>query len=701
MLNRFIKLLIVISFFTFLFFPTVIYADNNDDINDEDIEDKTKGHLKGAKDKEGIEPKDIEQGGVTLESKRYPMSHYFPIVNADGSWWPFSSENISKGINSISTGLFAMNKQLSEIVDASLDRFLTLNVIKRVQEIVTDSSETLWNTMKKHFVPILLIIAVSQIFIYYISERNGNKAGKTVLRLLLIIVVAFIWIANSGYYLKVLNHWSSQAQGYMMSAGTVLTNDIDEIEEGNEIQGSAALLRNSFFQMTVRRPYLVMNYGTTNEEDIQEKAEEGENRIENMLALKTNEGGSKARDDIAKEEVDKKGNSYMDQGSVWSKFGISILSILFTLFLGIPLFVLVFFNVLVQFIVLMIAFILPISFVVSILPIFANSGWHSLGRLISTFLMKMFIGILILFVFMIFNIVDVLLPPDSVGVYYLNMTLSAFLMTFMIIKRDKIVEFITAGRVVSATGQVTAGMYNGARRSSNMARNTGSHAASKGLTTAAAGLSLASFARRGIDKIRNRGENRTSQGIDNKQEKNGDQTTASNGSVVNLAEYRKGKGRTSQGKDNDESGSNEDDREQSVHDENSVQIPKTQENAQEASRHEGRNIPNGDQNNDEESIDQDNITYRQYNLEDREHARTYPAQNKKDNTDKNPQTSGEVKPSKKLTKWEAQKQVENQREKGIDLSGRQQGNKHLDKPSRTNRTPQDGRLEKQDRKSVV
>src|SRR5699024_4131993 len=136
--------------------------------------------------------------------------------------------------------------------------------------------------------------------------------------------------------------------------------------------------RNSFFQMTVRRPYLIMNYGTTNENKIQKKSDEGENRIEDMLALKTSEKGSDDRNELAEKEVKDKNNSYMDQSSVWSKFGISLLSIAFTLFLGIPLFILVFFNVLIQFMVLMIAFILPITFIVSILPSFANSGWHSL-----------------------------------------------------------------------------------------------------------------------------------------------------------------------------------------------------------------------------------------------------------------------------------------------------------------------------------
>src|SRR5699024_5359732 len=87
-----------------------------------------------------------------------------------------------------------------------------------------------------------------------------------------------------------------------------------------------------------------------------------------MLAFKTNEDGSEERKDLAEEEVDDKDNNYMDASSVWNKMGIAILSVGFSIALGIPLFILVFFNVLIQFLVLMIAFILPITFIVSILP---------------------------------------------------------------------------------------------------------------------------------------------------------------------------------------------------------------------------------------------------------------------------------------------------------------------------------------------
>src|SRR5699024_3304456 len=457
MFKKILSFSLVAVFILISFMSVEVHAADDDGVEEfkqewndalEEYHQKKKQKEKEKQEENEVKPKNKKQGGVTLLSERYPSSHYYPIVTDDSGFWPFSSEEIAKNINSISTGFFALNKQLSEIVDASLNSFLALDVIEKVKDTVTKASDQLWEVMKEHFAGTLVVIAIVQTFIYYVAERNGMKAGRTALKTMLIIIVAFVWVANSGQYLKMLDHWSNQAQGYVMSAGTVLTEDIGHIEEGKEVEGAAALLRNSYFQMTVRRPYLIMDYGTTDEGKIEEKAEEGESRIEDMLALKTNEKGNEDRAELAESEVEDYNNEYMDQSSVWSKFAIAILSTVFTLFLGIPLFILVFFNVLIQFVVLMIAFILPITFIVSILPRFANSGWYSLGRLLSTFIIKIFISILILFVFMIFSIIDVLIPPDNVGAYFLNMTLAGVLIVFMLLKRDKIVEFITAGRVV-------------------------------------------------------------------------------------------------------------------------------------------------------------------------------------------------------------------------------------------------------------
>lgn len=601
------------------------------------------------KEEASSDPKVKEQGGVELLRERWPDARYFPIITDDSSWWPFSSEEISKALNAGSTALFAINKQISTVVDASLQKFMGLDVINKVQDTITDASDQLWTSLKDHFMPILIVIAAVQIMFYYVAQRNGMKAGQAALKLALVIGISIVWLGNSGYYLNVLNHVSSQAEGYVMEAGSVLTEDVGEIEDGEEVEGSTALLRNSYFKMTVERPYLIMNYGITDKEKIREDDEEGEDRIEDMLAYKTNEDGSKMRSELAEEEVDKKDNHYMDQSSVWSNIGIAFLSVSFTLTLGVPLFILAFFKVLVQFAVLMIAFILPITFVISLLPMFADSAWKSLGRLLGVFMMKMFISLLIVFTFLIFNVVDTLLPPTSVATYYLNMSLSSILMIFMLMKRNKIIEFITAGRVVSATnvgGSVRKGVRNtsnAARRTSGMARKTASHAATKGLALSTAGFAATSAIRSGVSKggkmLKNRRNNRgngkanTSKGAGNSESKDAQTQGQKSAKIVDLNTRRNQR--------------------------------KQQEGNQGQSKDSPQNngTPNqetkADNSHETESDVEDNTTAavvpppRTQNFSHRRQNRTPQSTN--------PQTSGEHTPPKRVTNWESDKQIERQR----------------------------------------
>lgn len=627
-------------------------SDSDDEEKDED-EESDKSNVRKAvddkreKDKEEAseEEQEKKQGGIVLDSTRYPDENYMPIVDEGKSWWIFSSENVAKMINAVSTVFFSITKQLSGVVDSALDKFMGMDVIDQVQDKITDGSEQLWTMLKSHFMPILMVIAAVQIFTYYVAERNGYKAWQATLRLTLVIGIAIVWLSNSGYYLNVLNHVSSQAEGYIMEAGTALTSDVEEVNEGEEIDGATALLRNNYFYMTVKRPYLIMNYGTTDEDKIEEKADEGEDRIDKMLSFKVDEEGNEERQQLAKEEVDYQDNKFMSQSSVPSKFGIAFLSMGYTLLIGIPLFILAFFKILVQFAVLMIAYVLPITFLISILPMFANSAWKSLGRLIGVFFIKMFISLLMVFTFIIFDVVDTLLPPTSVGSYYLNMTVSAVLMIFMLMKRNTIVELITAGRVMSATnvgGSMKNGMRNTrniTRKTANTAKNAASHTATKGLALTTAGVSTAALLRRGASKggnmlknrknSRGKGSSGTSGGNDNKQPQD-----QSKGNVVDFNARRHQR--------------------------------KEQENQQKPNSQEqvaSKEAQPQEQQPKEETGDNNGTPQQKINA-----APSQEFSNRRKNRtpqDDNPQTSGKERPPKRLTQWEADKQAENKRQKEV------------------------------------
>lgn len=429
MRSRHLKRIVILLLFL-LFIPMSVHADTEAEVT----------------------PKSVEQGGIELDSQRFPYEHYEPITDTSGDWNPFTSEGIEQALNALAGMLFGITKSLATLIDVALDNLYSVNIIEALSSKIDNISSSLWESLKDNFGAVLIVIAAIQIFAYYVGQRNSSKAGSATFKLMAVVMLAFIWFSNSSFFLNTLNSISNEVQGVVMSAGTFITDE--EVEEGKELEGSQALMRNRSFELLVYKPYLQMNYGTTNEENILGESEEGSNRINDLLALKENEEGLKEREKIAKKEVDELDNMAMSSSNIGSKAGIAVFSIFLAILLGAPLIIISMVNLILQIVALIIAVVLPISFIISFLPSFSNSGVYTLGKLVGVFLMKVFAGLLLLFTFLLIEITQTLISTETVGLYMLNVLVTGILLILMLIKRDKIVEFITAGRVSTVDGGV-------------------------------------------------------------------------------------------------------------------------------------------------------------------------------------------------------------------------------------------------------
>ncbi len=402
-----------------------------------------------------VQPKDVKQGGVTLDSKRYSYDQYDAVADVESSLNPFSEKNINKNLNSIASITFGMTKMIANLVDTGLDWLYNVEVVNQFADKIGKISTALWENLYAAFGVLLFTIAVLYIFFQYVGQKNGMKAGQSTVRLIVVILIAFVWFTQAGWFLKAMNNVSSEVQGLIMKSGT-LFNDERDIAQGEELEGSIALLRNQYFDIAVYKPYLNMNYGMTDESKI---TKDDKDRIKKLIEFKLNKDGYKERKKIAADEADRLGNSMMAQSGIPNKIGVAIFSLGFACVLGVPLLLVAFVNFIVQILVLAISVILPISFIISFLPNFSNSAWYTLGRLVGAFFMKAFVGIILLFTFLIIDITGELIPMDTPGKYMLNAFVTALAIILMIKYRDKIIEFVTAGRVVSVDGGTARHAY--------------------------------------------------------------------------------------------------------------------------------------------------------------------------------------------------------------------------------------------------
>ncbi|MEC1900721.1 CD3337/EF1877 family mobilome membrane protein [Bacillus atrophaeus] len=400
------------------------------------------------------QPKSVKSGGIELESKRFPISRYQANNEA-------SDEMLKGPFVGLTNVTFSFAGNIVRVVDTGMDIMYNLKPIDEFADAITNVSKTVYNTLKKNFGEALFILTCGYVVYLFLVRGSAKEAMRRSILFILVLVIGGLWMSNAGYYMKALNALSVEAQGKLLKAGNGLVgivrdegnfSDSSKIEKGKEMEGTIAVMRNVYFDIALKKPYLIVNYDQTNEKKINEEGNEKDklNRIDKLLSFKLSKEGEEAKLKYIKEtEVDKNNNDALSSGNVFNQLGESFIAVIASIVIGIPFLALAFLNFLLQIIALAIVFFIPFAFIIGYIPQLAFSGFVTLGRLGSIYLLKAMLGILILFVYVMCFIVDTLVPPNGFGMYLLNVVVLASILWLGFKKRDSIIKFVTAGRVVS------------------------------------------------------------------------------------------------------------------------------------------------------------------------------------------------------------------------------------------------------------
>ncbi|QCT28784.1 CD3337/EF1877 family mobilome membrane protein [Bacillus velezensis] len=409
------------------------------------------------------QPKIEKSGGVELESKRFPISRYQANNEA--------SDKILEGpFVGMTNVTFSFAGNIVRVVDVGMDVMYNLKPIDKFADSITNVSKTVYKSLKKNFGEALFIFVGGYVVYLFFVRGSAKDAMRRSILFIVVLVIGGLWVSNSGYYMKGLNALSVELQGKLLKAGNGLIGivenegvyaDASKIEKGKEMEGTVAVMRNVYFQIALKKPYLIVNYDQTSAAKINEKGDSKDDlsRVDRLLSYKlTDEGQEEKMEYIKKTEKKKYKNDAMTTGNVFNQLGESFIAVAAAIAIGIPFLGLAFLSFLLQIIALAIVFFIPFAFIIAYVPQLAMSGFVALGRLGSIYLIKAMLGILILFVYVLCFMVDTLIPPNSFGMYLLNTVVLALIMWIAIKKRDSIVQFVTAGKVVSVDNNMVDNM---------------------------------------------------------------------------------------------------------------------------------------------------------------------------------------------------------------------------------------------------
>ncbi|API91542.1 MULTISPECIES: CD3337/EF1877 family mobilome membrane protein [Virgibacillus] len=413
--------------------------------------------------------KEKEEGGVQLEIKKYPLERY--MVNNEDTSGIFGFNLYS--INNFFMGII---QNVVKVTDSSLQLF-TLNKLDDFADDIESVSGSIYEVLKEHFAEILFAFLCGYLVFIFFTKGNARESFRKFMLFVVVLIVAGYWVSNASYLLKSMNALSGEIQSTLVSAGDGILGifddkregvyaGINDIDENEKIEGTIAVVRNIYFDLALKRPYLLINYGKTDEKEINADDKikdlgfgfQAFPRSERMLAFKLNSEGSAYRIGHAHLEVNKNGNTNVASGSAFKQSGIVFLTFFIVIGLSIPFLLLGLINFALQLLAIFIALALPFAFVLSFIPHFAMTGFKALGNIVTIFLTKGLLGLLLFVVYLLTYSMYLFVKPVDTGMYLLHVVLLIVIFFLIIIKRNKIISFVTAGRVQTVDGNIMPNM---------------------------------------------------------------------------------------------------------------------------------------------------------------------------------------------------------------------------------------------------
>ena len=231
-----------------------------------------------------------------------------------------------------------------------------------------------------------------------LMKRETTKAVSAAVNMFVIFLLTAAFIAYAPQYIKNINDFSSDLSNGVLELGTKL------VMPGNDEMGKKATdkIRNNLFAVQVYKPWLLLQFGTTDENAIEsERVAAGidGNRIRSVLSVNPLANFGEDRQAAVKTEIETYKNANMTVTNVASRFGIVILIFFLNLIISIFVIIMCGMVVFTQLMFIIFALYLPLNFILSMLPTYNGLLKKAVLKLFNTILMRAGLTLLITIAF--------------------------------------------------------------------------------------------------------------------------------------------------------------------------------------------------------------------------------------------------------------------------------------------------------------
>ncbi|WPF96931.1 hypothetical protein SE116_11495 [Staphylococcus aureus] len=389
--------------------------------------------------------------GVTPKIEKYKvddkadgendLDRYRVHFQRDEDWNPFGKDEFAQTVNNVTNFFFEMNKLIVSITDYAIENLYQLDVLDDFADKVGNFVGDIYEKLLSNIVMTLFLIICLNAFIIYSVKGNVQEALRRGFLIFALIGIGVGVLGNAGSVIKGTNNVGKGLNNVIMNSTSALGGDVDYVNENSGINK----IRNQYFDMTLYKPYLIMNYGTVNEESIKKKSKE---RIDNILDIKVKDKDSETKlEGKISDEVKKYGNTTIKQSNVFGQLGISIFTLVITIAVSLIFISISFAKVIFSAFALILFIFLVFSWLLSFIPNLELSVFKSFALTIGYIILSACMTFLFVIIGFAIDLSNAVVNPDSQQAYFLNVIFLMIILFVLYKKRREIISFVTRGNL--------------------------------------------------------------------------------------------------------------------------------------------------------------------------------------------------------------------------------------------------------------
>lgn len=361
----------------------------------------------------GLVDETIDAGNLYSQYRwdNYQIDFY---VDTSWDWLPWNwmdriDNKISSVFYGISDGIWLISVLLSSGTGYIVQQTYSLDFIGDMADDIGKNIQILagMNTGSKKFNAdgfytwlLLFIVLIVGGYMAYtgLIKRKTTEAVSAAVNMLVIFLLTAAFIAYAPQYIKNINDFSADLSNGVLELGAKL------VMPGNDEMGVKATdkIRNNLFAIQVYKPWLLLQFGTTDETAIESEriaAGVDGDRIKSILSVSPVTNFGEDRQTAVKTDIETYKNVNMTVTNVAGRFGTVILIGFLNLIISIFVVVMCGLVIFTQLLFIIFALYLPLNFILSMLPTYNGLLKKAVLKLFNTILMRAGLTLLITIAF--------------------------------------------------------------------------------------------------------------------------------------------------------------------------------------------------------------------------------------------------------------------------------------------------------------